>query len=257
VNGQPGSVAESSYIIQNGRTTGFLVETLRFSYDKASDTLFVGVQTYSITGDADGNGDPGFTDSKMAKAGGVNFAHFGGDKSLTIAFANVAPDGGVSTPSFVAGIPADKSTGDSRNTNDFTVATYTDRGRGLAYSYGTILNNHVGSLEVDPSASRPNFEFALTNFSKIPGFNPANGYYISLFLGSQEAIVVGKENLPWAEIPGFNPEPGGVTTGGGPLTPPRPIVSPQQGSVPEPSSVVLVLTGAVTVVGASRLRRRA
>jgi hypothetical protein len=257
VNGQPGSVAESSYIIQNGWTTGYLVESLRFSYDKASDTLFVGVQTYSITGDADGNGDPGFTDPQMAKAGGVNFAHFGGDKSLTIAFANVAPDGGVSTPSFVAGIPADKSTGDSRNTNDFTVSTYTDRGRGLAYSYGTILNGHVGSLEVDPSASRPNFEFALTNFSKIPGFDPTNGFYISLFLGSQQSIVVGKENIDWTKIPGMIQAPQGVTTVSGPVAPPKPVVSNQPGTVPEPSSVVLVLMGAATVLGASRFRKRA
>src|SRR5258707_1354858 len=81
IPGQPGSVAESSYIIQNGWTTGFLVESIRLSYDKASDTMFVGVRTYSITGDADGNGNPGYTTPQMAAAGGVNYAHFGGDKS--------------------------------------------------------------------------------------------------------------------------------------------------------------------------------
>ena len=92
--------------------------------------------------------------------------------------------------------------GDSSNTNDFTVATYNSTGGGLAYSYGTILNNHVGQLAVSPSASQPNFEFALTNFSKIPGFNPADGFYVSLFLGSQRAIVVGKETIPWTQIAG-------------------------------------------------------
>src|SRR3982751_2640466 len=71
IAGQPGSVAESPYILQHGWTTGFLVESIRISYDKASDTLFVGVQTYSITGDADGNGNPGFTTPEMAAAGGV------------------------------------------------------------------------------------------------------------------------------------------------------------------------------------------
>ncbi len=145
--GKPGSVAEAPYIIQNGWTSGFIVESLRLSYDKASDTLYVGVQTYSIAGDADGNPNPSAPDPKLAAAGGINPLHFGGDKSLTVAFASVGTGGSVGATSFVAGIPADKSVGDSRNTNDFTVATYNDTGRGLAYSYGTILNNHVGKLD--------------------------------------------------------------------------------------------------------------
>jgi PEP-CTERM motif len=254
IPGQPGSVAESSYIIQNGWTTGFLVESIRLSYDKASDTMFVGVQTFSIAGDADGNGNPGYTTPQMAAAGGVNYAHFGGDKSLTLGFANASSTGGLGTPLFVAGIPADKSVGDTRNTNEFTVATYNDTGRGLPYSYGTILNNHVGSLAVDPSASQPNFEFALTNFSKIPGFNPSQGFYVSLFLGSQRAIVVGKESINWTKVSAASSAPGGVTTGGGPLAPPVPTgsIGPQ---VPEPSSVVLFAVGAVGLLFSSARRR--
>ena len=149
--------------------------------------MFVGVQTYSITGDADGNGNPGYTDPQMAAAGGVNYAHFGGDKSLTIAFANVAPSGGLGATR--SSSPASRPT--SRSAIRGTPTTSRSRptttpAEGLAYSYGTILNSHVGQLwPFDPSASQPNFEFAMTNFSKIPGFNPCQGFYISLFLGSQ------------------------------------------------------------------------
>ena len=257
VPGKPNSVAEAPYIIQNGWTTGFLVESLRLSYDKASDTLFVGVQTYSIAGDADGNPNPNAPDPQLAAGGGVNLPHFGGDKSLTVAFAGVAPGGGVGSTDFVAGIPANKASGDSRNTNDFAVATYNNTGRGLAYSYGTILNNHVGQLMVDPSPSAPNFEFALTNFSKIPGFNPNAGFYISLFLGSQQAIVVGKEALDWALVPGTVPEPGGITEHGGSVTPPQPGAAMPAAAVPEPGSVVLLLVGAVAALGVSRKRRPA
>jgi PEP-CTERM motif len=255
IPGQPGSVAESSYIIQNGWTSGFLVESIRLSYNKASDTLYVGVQTFSITGDADGNGNPGSTTPQMAAAGGVNYPHFGGDKSLSLGFANVSPTGGMGDPVFVAGIPADKSVGDTRNTNEFTVATYSDTGRGLPYSYGTILNNHVGALAVDPSASQPNFEFALTNFSKIPGFNPSQGFYLSLFLGSQRAIVVGKESINWTLVSASSPAPGGITASGGPISPPVPAHSlgPQ---VPEPSSVVLFAVGAAGLLF-TKARRRA
>jgi hypothetical protein len=252
IPGRPGSVAEAPYIIQNGWTTGFLVESIKLAYDRPSDTMFVGVQTFSITGDADGNGDPGFTDRQMAAAGGINYAHFGGDKSLTVAFANSTPDGGLGSPGFVAGIPGDKSTGDSRNTNDFTVATYNDTGRGLAYSYGTTLNGHVGQLAVDPSASMPNFEFALTNFSKITGFNAFRPFYLSLFLGSQRAIVVGKEQIDWTKIPGINPAPEGINSNHAPITPPGPapaVIRPT--AVPEPASVVLLAIGVIGLVGTS------
>ena len=258
IPGDPGSVAQSPYLIQNGWTSGFLVESLRLSYDKASDTLFVGVQTYSIAGDADGNPNPKGPDPQLAAAGGLNLPGFGDDKSLTVAFANVAPGGGLGSTAFVAGIPADKSVGNLSNPNDFTVSTYNDTGRGLAYSYGTILNNHVGALAVNPTASAPNFEFALTNFSKIPGFNSANGFYISLFLGSQEAIVVGKEALDWTKVPGAIHEPGGIAQNSTPITPPRP--APQATAppaVPEPASVALFVVGSLAVLGVSRRRRRA
>jgi hypothetical protein len=255
IDGRPGSVAEAPFIIQNGWTTGFLIESVRFSYDAKSDTMFVGVQTYSIAGDADGN--PGTADPQMAAAGGINYAHFGGDKSLTMAFANLTSSGSVGNPIFVAGIPADKSVGDTSNTNEFTVATYNDVGRGLAYSYGTILNNHVGELAVDPSASQPNFEFALTNFSNIPGFNPSQGFYVSMFLGSQRAVVVGKENIPWTQIAGTSASPGGIASDLGPIAPPAPasgfgLPSP----APEPSAIVLFVVGAVaTTLGLGRRRR--
>src|SRR5579875_1767817 len=46
INGNPSSVAQSPYILENGWTSGFLVNTIRLTYDKASDTLFVGDQDY-------------------------------------------------------------------------------------------------------------------------------------------------------------------------------------------------------------------
>jgi len=255
IPGRPGSVAESPYIARNGWTTGFLIDAARFTYDKATDSLFVGIQTRSITGDADGNGDPGRTSAQMASAGGINFAHFGGDKSLTIAFANSGPG----TATFVAGIPADKSLGDVRNTNEFTVATYNNDPRGLAYSYGSILDNHVGQLAVDPSASRPNFEFSLTHVSQIPGFNPSASFFVDIYLGSQRAIVVGKESLYWTQVPNLNPAPANLNNPGGPIFVPNPI-NPLRNpipaaSVPEPSAALLLAIGA-GIAGLAHARRK-
>ena len=95
INGNPANVAQAPYILENGWTSGFIVDTIRISYDKTSDTLFVGVQGFSIIGDADGNPNPTGPDSQLTAAGGSNPANFGGDKSLTVAFANEAPGGGV------------------------------------------------------------------------------------------------------------------------------------------------------------------
>ena len=256
VPGVPGSVAEAPYIIKNGWTSGFIVESLRVLYNQANDTLYVGVQTYSIAGDADGNPHPGSADPQLAAAGGVNLPGFGGDKSLTVAFGNVAPGGGVGSTAFVAGIPANKASGNPANSNDFTVSTYKDTGQGLAYSYGTILKNHVGALAVDPTAAAPNFEFAITNVSKITGFNTANGFYVSLFMGSETAIVVGKEAMNWALVPAADPEPEGITASGGPITPPKPGAAHPAGAVPEPASVVLFLVGAGAALAISRKRRQ-
>ena len=256
INGNPSSVAQAPYILQNGWTSGFIVDTIRLTYDKPSDTLFVGVQGYSIIGDADGNPNPTGADPQLAAAGGVNLPNFGGDKSLTVAFAALTPKGGVGATEFVAGIPGNKAQGDSRNTNDFTVATYNNTGRGLAYSYGTILNNHVGQLKVSPTLAAPDFEFALTNFSKIPGFNPDGGFYVSLFLGSQQAIVVGKEAINWTLVPGSIPEAGGISGHSGSLTPLQPGPA-MPAAVPEPASVALLLVGAAAMFGLSKARRRA
>lgn len=256
IPGAPGSVAEASYIIQNGWTSGFLVESLRLSYNQATDTLYVGVQTYSIAGDADGNPNPNGPDPQLKAAGGVNLPGFGGDKSLTIAFANVSSTGGVGNTAFVAGIPANKAVADTSNPGGFTVATYNNTGNGLAYSYGTILKNHVGALETTPTASAPNFEFALTNFSTIPGFNPANGFYVSLFMGSQSAIVVGKEALDWSKLPGTIPQPGGISGGTNPQNPPQPGPPQPAAAVPEPGSVVLFAIGGFAALVLARRRGR-
>ena len=109
---------------------------------------------------------------------------------------------------------------------------------------------------VNPTLAAPDFEFALTNFSKIPGFNPGGGFYMSLFLGSQQAIVVGKEAINWAVIPGTVSEPGGISGHSGSLTAPTPGPA-MPAAVPEPSSVVLILIGAAATIGLSKARRRA
>src|SRR6185437_8065750 len=51
------NIAETPYMIANSRVTGWAVKDLRLSFDAGSGTMSVGVNTYGIAGDADGNGN--------------------------------------------------------------------------------------------------------------------------------------------------------------------------------------------------------
>jgi hypothetical protein len=44
-----------------GIVSGWDMVDLRLAYDAAADTLYVGINTYGIAGDADGDGNPGGT----------------------------------------------------------------------------------------------------------------------------------------------------------------------------------------------------
>ena len=54
---------------------------------RRADTLFVGVNTFGIAGDADGNGDPGGADPLTTASGGIDLPHMGADKSIAVAIA--------------------------------------------------------------------------------------------------------------------------------------------------------------------------
>ena len=55
------TIAETPYMLANNRITGWAVKDLRLAMD-SSGTLSVGVNSYGIAGDADGNGNPGAAD---------------------------------------------------------------------------------------------------------------------------------------------------------------------------------------------------
>jgi hypothetical protein len=216
----PLQVGESPFIPANGWVSGWAVKDIRSSYDTSTDTLYVGIDTLknaqgnsAIIGDADGNGNPGGASAAMAKAGGVDPASLGGHKSVTVAFAADDPKhpGMPGTPVAVAGVPADKSTA-GPGLDGFNVAAYKNNGSGIENNYGKTLTANLGALGFDPSAGHPGFEFTIKNFSKIPGLNPANGFWLSLYAGSTDDVVAGETTLPLTRIPSLaqqtiTPEP--------------------------------------------------
>ena len=187
---------QPQWMTSAGLVNGYAMKDIRLSYDKATDTLAVGVNFYGVAGDTDGSPN-GQTNPQTIAAHGSNPAQFGADKSVTVAFTPVNANGtAASTPLIVAGVPAVKTNVPAGTTDHFTVASYQNTTGGLAYSYGQTLTNNVGNLAYDPSSAHPGFEFTIKNFSKIAGLNAlTNGFYVSAFAGSQQTIIVGKSDI--------------------------------------------------------------
>ncbi len=200
----PEHIAQPAWMTQAGLVSGWNIQDVRLDYNAPTDTMYVGVNTFGVAGDVDGKGNPGQNDPQLTAAGGANPANFGGDKSMAVGFA---PATLTSTPNhppapvIVAGIPGDKSQAGS-GLDGFTVAKYAPTGSSggpnfdLVTSFGQSLPSGMGNLAFNPSATHPGFEFTITNFSKLLGANPLNGFYVSAQDGSINSIVTGKDYVP-------------------------------------------------------------
>jgi hypothetical protein len=194
---QPTDVAQAAWITQSGWINGWVMKGMDFKYDSATDTMYVGVQFYSIAGNADGNGTPGIPDPRLTAAGGLDEAHLGGQKSITVAFSPDVKSGNnnvAGTPVIVAGVPQDKAAAGT-GIDGFTVSKYSANG-GIETSYGAQLPGNTGALAFDPSAAHPDFEFTITNFSKIAGgLTGPNGFWVQAYAGSPEDVVAGEGHI--------------------------------------------------------------
>jgi hypothetical protein len=203
VSSNPLTIGQSSWITANGWVSGWSIQDIRTYYDTKSDTLYVGVNTFKNSqgqnapfGQA--NGDPKGTTT------GYDPAHLSGDKSFALAIApvnasNLSQPG---TPAVIAGVPADKTTAGT-GTDGFTISQFdpSKASSGLAYQFGKSLPQFMGNLAYDPSPSHPQLEFTVKDFSKIPGLNPSNGFWIEAYAGSSLDGVAGEAYLSWSKIP--------------------------------------------------------
>ncbi len=222
----PNHVPQAAWMTAEGRTTGWSIKDVRLAYDKASDTLAVGVNFFGVAGDVDGNGLPGVPDPRTTAVGGLDTPHLGGRESISVGF----DFNNTKVPQVVAGVPADKSTA-GPGIDGFTVAKYNETNQGLAYNYGKTLTDHLGGLAFDPSKAQPGFEFTVKNVSTFPGFDPSRGIGLSVFAGSPDDVVAGEDAYTWG---------------------PKPIPAAQQVTTPEPATILAW----AAVVGLAGLRAR-
>lgn len=217
-----------------GIINGYALKDIRMSYDFDSDTMYVGLNTYSIAGSAIGNGGPDLA-ALLASQGGQDPANIGGRKSISLGFAGVNRND-LSTRGeniMVAGVPADKALA-GPGLNGFTVSTMKSNPNvAVQHSYGSLLANQMGDLAFNPSAAHPGFEFTIKNFSKVSSnLNPEEGFWVNAYLGSPDDLGIGEEGSGWIKIPAFEKQ-----------------------VVPEPTTW-LAWTAVLASAGAYRLRRR-
>ena len=194
----------SSFISANNLSPGWSIKDIRLYYDKATDTMDVGVNFFGVAGDADGNGNPGTVSAAAAAKGYLDVPNLGGRESITVGFDFLH----TGQPQVLAGVPGDKTQA-GPGTDGFNIALNQDNGLGLSNSYGSTLTNNMGNLVFDPSSQHPGFEFTIKNFSTLPGFNAANGYGLIAFAGSPDDGVE-EEGVRFPQVSGETiqvPEP--------------------------------------------------
>ncbi len=214
----PGDVNIPSWMAADGRQTGFNIKDLRLHFDRASDTVYVGVNFFGIAGDVDGDVDPNGTDPRTLQRGGIDQPYFSGRETVVVGF-DLNND---RKTDIVAGIPIVK---EGKGTDNFRVSKALNNGLVLGHGFGEDLPLHNGGLAFIPDAERPDFEFSILNFSKLPGFNPLSDTFgVTAYAGSLDAVIIGEDMVQFT------------------------AVSPQV-IVPEPASVLgwtlLVAAGAV------------
>ncbi len=223
--------------------SGWDMKAVYLEYDPATDTLYVGIDCVVICGDADGDGDPNVTGPILGKPvsegglGGTDVANFGRGESFALLIdTNNDFTGTAGNFEVVVGVK------NSDDLNAFGVYQYTGTiGNQLRDAgWGARLPN-VTALFAPPSATTPDLEFTIANFSTLPGFpvgQPVLAYQVHMAMGSIVDDGIGEDFAP-------NPRTPIVIT----ATPtPLPTETPKTTATePPPPTPTLVITNTPTV----------
>ena len=245
----PGGVDDVGLPIQAplGTVSGWDVVALYFDYDHTADIMYIGVDTFGICGDVDGDGNPGGTAAWLAGVGGVDFPNLSGTESFTLL---IDTDGDYVSGSGGPGIEVVVGVDDFYDITAFGTYNFVGDPFAPQAGFGAVLPNTT-ALFANPSAAAPDMEFTIANFSTLPDFTFTPGqaftFWINLFMGSFQDDGVGEEYLPLA----------GVTVAVN--IPPQAVQPPdsEPGVVPEASTLILLGSGLAGLGAYARLRWRA
>ncbi len=177
------------------------MEDIRFFYELSTDTLYVGINSYTIAGDVDDDGDAGNTGAILAGLGGTDVPDFGGTESFLVVIDKDQDGQG----DIIAGVNTSNDIGsfDVFRFNNIPFALTTP----AVLGFGPALPGFSGGLFASPNASAPDLEFTIQNFSMIPttsGGDMAPNIDMLVFVGSLSDAGIGEDFIPGSglvEIP--------------------------------------------------------
>jgi hypothetical protein len=203
----PRDIDIPAWMKAEGKEPGWNFKDIRLFYDKATDSLAVGVNFFGVGGDVDGDGNPDVTDPRTSASGGRDEARFGGGETVSIGF-DLNND---RKPDIIAGIPINKPAGQD-GIASFTLAKYKDTPSGLAFGYGdkTIGSNNLadflGRKAIETSLTAPDMEFEITKFSQLgklfdPKFDPLSSPLgLVAFAAGMNDVIVGEDSVPYSAV---------------------------------------------------------
>ena len=172
--------------------SGHDIDGIVLDFDPNTDTLYIGFDTFGISGDVDGDGADGSTSAWLAGNGGTDLANFAGGEVAAI-ILDIDEDG---IYDVVAGI---------NDTSDFSgirVANWLggapETVMGLSFFWLGSLPN-VGPSFYSPTPGTPHLEFAITNFSSLPissGIDTSLSFGIAAHMGSSADDGIGEDFTP-------------------------------------------------------------
>ena len=191
-------VSQPAWMAQQGQVSGINLKDLHLDLDK-SGMLAVGLSSFGIVGDADGNGVQGYA-SPTTKGGapsGISETPNLGNESIFVRIDYYDTNG--VRHGIIAGIPENRSLLGS-GTDGFTVNLVKDiNNKDDFQNFGAALPASFGNLLFNPSAKSPGFEFTLNYFSQIPGIDLSKGIWVEAGAGSNDDTV-GEDFIPWTKI---------------------------------------------------------
>ncbi|MCX6047164.1 MAG: sortase [Chloroflexi bacterium] len=185
--------------------SGFDIRAVYLNYDRATDTMYVGIDCFVICGDADGDGDPNVTGPTLTALSGTDAADFGDGESFGLLIdtdnnyiTDTITDTNAANFNVVVGVR------DDDNLSAIGVYSYTGSvGDQLANSpWGPKLPYTV-TLFAAPSSTAPDLEFSIANFSKLPGFpagDPLPPFKVHMGMGSLVDDGIGEDFLEVSSI---------------------------------------------------------
>lgn len=175
--------------------SGWDVNAIYMEYDPELDMMFVGIDCFTVCGDADNDGSPDRAGAVMRRNGGSDIAKFGQFESVALLIDTDNDYRTLSVGDFEVAVGISQSD----SLTSFGVYQFTGAVRAPYIGFGQRLPNAVTMYSL-PNPSTPDFEFGIANFSQLPGFDFKPGDEFSfrtmLYAGSQRDAEIGEEFVP-------------------------------------------------------------